>query len=267
MSKLVFIAGKSGVGKDTIQRELINYEKDINSQIISELPLKLREMKLYTTRVPRENENSDYYNFLTEDEFIEKCNNNEIDEQRKYYMVNDSNNPYTVYYGSSISSYDEDDVIIIGNGAIDQLQNYIDKHLLNSSKSISMSATGFTSLADIYDLTKIKNNSSILVIYPFVTENLRLSRLIERSANINYYELYRRQYQDYEKFGDIYDILDSNAQEYLSCNDSCMAFVTFNKFSRITYCFLNNNIDYETMHSKVIPLLYKEIINNEYTKK
>ena len=255
---LIFITGKSGSGKDTIQKELIAYDRDNNLS-----QKKLHKMKLYTTREKRECENDDDYTFLTDESFIEEVHKKTITEHRVYYMSDKTGKSYSVCYGSSGVDFDKDN-IYIGNGAIDQLMNYINLHLRGRSKSQSLS--WFSSLGDIYDLSKheINNESDIIVIYPYVSEDKRIARLMDRSINndkdINYYELYRRQYQDYEKFGDIYNILDNTAKHVLAHNDDYLEYVSFNKYSRITYCFVNNMIDYETLHNKIIPNLYEQIV-------
>lgn len=263
MGTLVFITGKSGSGKDTIEKELLSYDRNLSSALSNQQ--KLIPMTLYTTRKKRDNESASDYIFLNEEEFMDKVINGIIKEDRLYYKSDNSGNPYQVRYGSSGVDFDTNN-IYIGNGAIDQLKKYINMFLVCKSKSMPM--CDYSSLGDIYDLSKkeIHSNSNIVVIYPFVTEQERLSRLIDRSSDDedNYHEFYRRQYQDYLTFGDIYNILDNNARYYLSCNQSCMVFITFNKFSKITYCFLNNNIDYDKLHSDIIPILYKEIQNKKF---
>ena len=254
---LIFITGKSGSGKDTIQKELIAYDDNNLSQ------KKLHKMRLYTTREKREGENDDDYTFLTDESFIEEVHKKTITEHRVYYMSDKTGNSYSVCYGSSGVDFDKDN-IYIGNGAIDQLMNYINLHLRGRSKSQSLS--WFSSLGDIYDLSKheINNESDIIVIYPYVSEDKRIARLMDRSINndndIDYYEFYRRQFQDYERFGEIYRILDNTAKHVLAHNDDYLEYVSFNKYSRITYCFVNNMIDYETLHNKIIPNLYEQIV-------
>ena len=255
---LIFITGKSGSGKDTIQKELIAYDRDNNLS-----QKKLHKMKLYTTREKREGETDDDYTFLTEEEFTAFTREGVIDEHRIYNMINGECIQYPVYYGSSGVKFDKNR-IYIGNGAIDQLRNYINLHLEGVPRNITL--CDFSYFGNIYDLSKlkIKNDSHIIVIYPYVSEDKRIARLMDRSINndndIDYYEFYRRQFQDYERFGEIYRILDNTAKHVLAHNDDYLEYVSFNKYSRITYCFVNNMIDYETLHNKIIPNLYEQIV-------
>ena len=85
MVKILIIIGESGVGKDTLLKELIN-NKIIDEGIISTTSRPMRN---------GEKEGREYY-FISTEEFKNKINNNEFIEQRIYNTVNGD-----WYYGVS----------------------------------------------------------------------------------------------------------------------------------------------------------------------
>lgn len=77
MSKLVVISGPSGAGKGTVVKELLNIYKENNDKVHLSISI--------TTRKIREGEiDGVSYYFVSEDDFKNKINNNELLEYNKY---------------------------------------------------------------------------------------------------------------------------------------------------------------------------------------
>jgi guanylate kinase len=106
----IVLVGKSGSGKDSIAKILTNKGYKL---VLS-----------YTTRPIRENETDGVeYNFCSKDDFLNKIENNELLEYRKYYTLL-NNEPDIWYYGTPKDISERSIIIVDKQGLID-----IKKHI------------------------------------------------------------------------------------------------------------------------------------------
>lgn len=107
--KIIILVGKSACGKSTIEEKLI---KNHYKRIITN-----------TTRPPRDNEQDGVdYNFISELDFFDLVNNNQMLEYRKYNTIYG-----TWYYGSSINNINlnkHDYVIILTLDGVEAFINH-----------------------------------------------------------------------------------------------------------------------------------------------
>ena len=107
--KIIILVGKSACGKNTIEEKLV---KNHYKRIITN-----------TTRPPRDNEKDGVdYNFISETDFFDLINNNQMLEYRKYNTVYGA-----WYYGSSINNIDltkNDYVIILTLDGVEAFVNH-----------------------------------------------------------------------------------------------------------------------------------------------
>lgn len=102
MSKLFCIMGKSGSGKDTIYRKLLQLPQ-----------LELKTIVLYTTRPIREGEvDGETYHFITEEQLDEMRRQHMVVEERCYHTVHGDWYYATVQDGSICP--EESDYLLIG---------------------------------------------------------------------------------------------------------------------------------------------------------
>ena len=120
---LCCILGKSGSGKDTIVKELLEYNKDIKVAIS------------YTTRPMRKNEtNGVEYNFITEKQFMDKLSKGEFIETREYKVINESGQDDIWHYGLAYDSFtlNEDYMVIVDPQGLKALKEKLGDALIIS---------------------------------------------------------------------------------------------------------------------------------------
>ena len=102
---MILLVGKTAVGKDTIQNELIK--------------LGYNTVVSYTTRPPRKNEvNGISYHFITKEEFLQKEKEGYFAETTSYNVATGE----TWYYGSAIQDLSNDKVMIVNPEGLKQIK-------------------------------------------------------------------------------------------------------------------------------------------------
>lgn len=102
---MIIILGKTCSGKSTIQKELIR--------------IGFEPLVTYTTRPPRDGEiNGVDYNFMSEDEFLEKVKNEEFAEYTYYETLFGR-----WYYGSLKKDITSNKVVVLNPSGLYQLKN------------------------------------------------------------------------------------------------------------------------------------------------
>lgn len=170
-NKIFYIMGKSGSGKDTIFKYLVDVlcnEYDSENEGVCSI----RPIIMNTTRPMRNGEKDGFtYNFVTEDMMMEDKVNEKILESREYNTVNGK-----WYYYTSKDSIDLDNHSYIGLGT----------------------PTSYFQLASVF-------GSNIIPIMLYIENNERFLRLVEREkvqTNPNYLELCRRMVADENDFSE-----------------------------------------------------------------
>lgn len=179
--KLLFLlCAKSGAGKDSILKEIISQ-------------LGLKNALSFTTRPPRIREqNMVDYEFISQEDFKYKLQNNEIAEYVTYDVVNDQGLPDKWHYGLSMNQLTKDEFIItivnpIGKKTIENMPEFKDK---------------------------------IVSILIDADDELRLKRILNRDnmTNEKCKEMCRRYFSDEDHFKDIYcDYIVYNNGELKEC--------------------------------------------------
>lgn len=102
---MILLAGKTAVGKDTIQKELIK--------------LGYKSVVTYTTRPPRAGEvDGIAYNFITKEDFLAKEQDGFFAETTSYNVASGE----TWYYGSAIKDLTDDKVMIVNPEGLRQIK-------------------------------------------------------------------------------------------------------------------------------------------------
>ena len=102
---MLIIVGKSSVGKDTIQKEV--------------LKLGYKPVVSYTTRPPRNGEvDGIAYHFITKEEFLKKEEDGFFAETTSYNVASGD----TWHYGSAIEDLEEDKVMIVNPEGLKQIK-------------------------------------------------------------------------------------------------------------------------------------------------
>lgn len=257
MSKIILIIGKSGVGKDTLQKNLV-YEMKNKKMDVKEIPL-------YTTRKKRPGEiDGKEYTFCSKIDFNKLKSNGIIAESRDYSFINDKGMNTRVHYGSAdISDYKHD--YYITNGNISMLNNYVEMFLHERNHNIQYKNIIDDPRSTVYKIdSEMLNTNELIVIYPYISEEERIRRIFGRESmkkTPNYKEIYRRQYEDYSAHNMDYLIHDSNSKLLIPSNEYLYR-VQFNRYSNITYLYMDNSHTINETNLNIIPLIIKELMKN-----